>query len=201
MIGGFVFNLFGGSKTRKVSRKKRGGKIVLDNQTGGKIILNKKKTKKLKGGKIVLANSNNNKNIQNGGHSSCGKLNQGGGQCGARKLNQNGGSGRGNTRRNLRRETPLPPQPGVTPMTLRRKSLVNYKKQNKRPTPWTRPLKGKKSGKKSKNNSGNTKSGKEPRKKSGKPAPEPQPPKKPITRRSRHSLAARAAAANKSLFN
>lgn len=83
MIGGFKFNLFGGSKSRKLSRKKRGGKIVLDNE-------NNNNKNKQKGGKIVLEK-------QNGGHSS----------CGAHKKIQNGGSGRGGQ---IRSEKPLHPR-------------------------------------------------------------------------------------------
>jgi hypothetical protein len=190
MIGGFVFNLFGGSKTRKVSRKKRGGKIVLAN--------------------------NNNKNTQNGGHSSCGahKKNQNGGQCGAHKINQNGGqcsarkiNQNGGAKVITRNETPLSRQQGVN-LSRRPRPPLSYAGMNASPRPWTHRKKtsGKKtSGKKTsgKKTSGkktsSKKSDKQSQQKSGKAAPAPQ--KKRTGRRSSHSLAARAAAANPSLFN
>jgi hypothetical protein len=167
MFGKFVLKLFGGSKTRKVSRKKRGGKIVLDNQKGGKIILNKKKTKKLKGGKIVLD-----------------KKNQNGGQCGARKLNQGGGA--------TRREILLPRQPGVIPPRGPHPPPSYFTGMNATPKPWTHRKKS--SGKKQKKKS-EKKSEKKSGKKSGKHAPSLQPQKKRTGRRS-HSLAARAANMN-----
>ena len=127
MFGKFVLKLFGGSKTRKVSRKKRGGKIVL---------------------------ANNNKN-QNGGQCGARKLNQGGGQCGANKKNQNGGQCGANKKNqnggSLRTEIPLQHQPGV--ILRHRPKPPSYAKQNAPHKPWTRPPKGlrKKSKKKSSN--------------------------------------------------
>ena len=116
MFGKFVLKLFGGSKTRKVSRKKRGGKIVL---------------------------ANNNKN-QNGGQCGARKLNQGGGQCGANKKNQNGGQCGANKKNqnggSLRTEIPLQHQPGV--ILRHRPKPPSYAKQNAPHKPWTRPPKG-----------------------------------------------------------
>ena len=171
MFGKFVLKLFGGSKTRKVSRKKRGGKIVLDNQKGGKIILNKKKTKKLKGGKIVLGN-------QKGGQCGARKLNQGGGQCGARKLNQGGGS--------VRTEIPLRHQPGVT-LRGPHPPPSYFTGMNATPKPWTHRKKS--SGKKQKKKS-------EKKPKSPTPSkPKSNTPSKPKSKskRSSKSFAARAA--------
>ena len=182
MFGKFVLKLFGGSKTRKVSRKKRGGKIVLDNQKGGKIILNKKKTKKLKGGKIVLGN-------QKGGQCGARKLNQGGGQCGARKLNQGATPV-------TRREILLPRQPGVSPSRGPRPPPSYFTGMNASPKPWTRPPKGlrKKSKKKPSNTPSKPKSITPSKPKSITPSkPKSNSPSKPKSKRGK-SFAARAAA-------